>query len=242
MIKNLPGNAGDACSIPDSERCPGEGNDNPLQYSWDFPRGSDNKESACSAGNLGSVPGGGNDNPLQYSCMANSMERGAWRATVQGTAKSQTQLSTAQHVFFIIVPSFQISWLKSGVCRYISCLYNENSRKIASHSWKKSQVSTVSESGRLGLWWRLWLSDTPSQGFSYHGFVGVSAALEFENPIGICGVALGVFANRPFFRMNFHQLVFLSIFAGCYTWQRWDVLVGELATATPENKDKAWSF
>jgi len=42
--------------------------------------------------------------------------------------------------------------------------------------------------------------------------------------------------------MNFHQFVFLSIFAGCYTWQRGDVLVGELATATPENKDKAWSF
>ena len=35
-------------------------------------------------------PGGGNGNPLQYSCMGNPMDRGAWRATVQGFAKSQT--------------------------------------------------------------------------------------------------------------------------------------------------------
>ena len=38
-------------------------------------------------------PGGGNGNPLQYSCLENSMDRGAWKATVQGVAKSQTQLS-----------------------------------------------------------------------------------------------------------------------------------------------------
>ena len=36
VVKNLPVNAGDtreASSIPGSGRCPGEGNDNPLQYS-----------------------------------------------------------------------------------------------------------------------------------------------------------------------------------------------------------------
>ena len=27
--------------------------------------------------------GGGNGNPLQYSCLENSMDRGAWQATVQ---------------------------------------------------------------------------------------------------------------------------------------------------------------
>ena len=32
---------------------------------------------------LGRSPGGGNGNPLQYSCLDNSMDRGAWRATVQ---------------------------------------------------------------------------------------------------------------------------------------------------------------
>ena len=64
-----------------------------------FPGGSDSKESACNAGDLGSIPGSGrshgegNDNPLQYFCLENSMDRGAWYATVHGVAKSQTQLS-----------------------------------------------------------------------------------------------------------------------------------------------------
>ena len=44
---------------------------------WDFPGGSDSKESACNAGDLGSIPGlerssgGGHGNPLQYSCLEN---------------------------------------------------------------------------------------------------------------------------------------------------------------------------
>ena len=60
---------------------------------------SEGKESACSAGDpdstsgLGRLPGEGDGNPLQYSCQENSMDRGAWWATVHGVAKSQTQLS-----------------------------------------------------------------------------------------------------------------------------------------------------
>ena len=59
MVKNLPANEGDMDSIP----------------------------------GLGISPGEGNDNPLQYSCLENPMDRGAWRATVHGVAKSQTGLS-----------------------------------------------------------------------------------------------------------------------------------------------------
>ena len=33
MVKNLPAKAGDVGSNPGTERCPGEGNGNPLQYS-----------------------------------------------------------------------------------------------------------------------------------------------------------------------------------------------------------------
>ena len=33
VVKNLPANAGDAGSIPGSGKSPGEGNENPLQYS-----------------------------------------------------------------------------------------------------------------------------------------------------------------------------------------------------------------
>ena len=61
-----------------------------------LPGGSDNKKSACNAGGLGSIPGlgkspgEGNGCPLQYSCLENPMNRGVWRATVHGVAKSDT--------------------------------------------------------------------------------------------------------------------------------------------------------
>ena len=38
-------------------------------------------------------PGEGHGNPFQYSRLENSMDRGAWTATVHGVAKSQTGLS-----------------------------------------------------------------------------------------------------------------------------------------------------
>ena len=46
---------------------------------------------------LGRSPGGGNGNPLQYSYLENSMDRGAWWATVYGIIKEldpTDQLST----------------------------------------------------------------------------------------------------------------------------------------------------
>ena len=42
---------------------------------------------------LGRLAGVGNDKPLQYSCLENSMDRGAWSATVPGVAKNRTRLS-----------------------------------------------------------------------------------------------------------------------------------------------------
>ena len=54
------------------------------------------EESAYDAGGPGSIsglgrsPGEGNGNPLQYSCLENSMDRGAWQATVHGVANSRT--------------------------------------------------------------------------------------------------------------------------------------------------------
>ena len=40
----------------------------------------------------GRSPGGGHGNPLQYSCLENSLDRGAWWATVNGVTNSCTQL------------------------------------------------------------------------------------------------------------------------------------------------------
>ena len=39
---------------------------------------------------LGRSPEEGNVNPPQYSCLGNSKDRGTWRATVHGIARSQT--------------------------------------------------------------------------------------------------------------------------------------------------------
>ena len=59
---------------------------------------------------LGRSPGEENDNPLQYSCLGNSMDRGAWRATAHGgsqrvvhnlATKQQQQMS-----LILVNPSF----------------------------------------------------------------------------------------------------------------------------------------
>ena len=66
---------------------------------WGFPSSLDGKASACNVGDPTSVPGlgrsprVGNGNPLQYSCLDNSMDRGAWWATVHGVVKSCTRLT-----------------------------------------------------------------------------------------------------------------------------------------------------
>ena len=63
-----------------------------------LPGGSGVKNLPANAGDTGdagSVPGsgsspGGNGNPLQYYCLENSMDKGAWWATVFAVAKSLT--------------------------------------------------------------------------------------------------------------------------------------------------------
>ena len=64
-----------------------------------LPRWHSSKESTCQysihkdAGlipELGRFTGVGNGNPLQYSCLENSMDRGAWWATVHEVTKSRT--------------------------------------------------------------------------------------------------------------------------------------------------------
>ena len=61
-----------------------------------LPISSDGNASACNAGDLGLIPGSGwspgegNGNPLQYSCLENSRNRGAWKATVHEVAELDT--------------------------------------------------------------------------------------------------------------------------------------------------------
>ena len=61
------------------------------------PGGASRKNPLANVGDIkdvGSVPGSGrspgveNGSPLQYSCLENSLDRGAWWATVHGSAKA----------------------------------------------------------------------------------------------------------------------------------------------------------
>ena len=74
-----------------------------LQYvslRWMRASGLVSKESACNAGDPGSIPGSGrspgeeNGHLLQYSCLRNSMDRGAWWATVHGVARVRHGLAS----------------------------------------------------------------------------------------------------------------------------------------------------
>ena len=67
---------------------------------WEgFPGGAAVKSLPTNAGEAGDAgsnprwgrsPGKGNGSSLQYSCLENSMDKGAWWATVHEDAKSQT--------------------------------------------------------------------------------------------------------------------------------------------------------
>ena len=70
-----------------------------------FPWWLSEKDLSANIGDAGSIPrsgrspGEGNGNPFKYFCLENSMDRGAWWATVHGIAKSQTGLSN-EHFHF----------------------------------------------------------------------------------------------------------------------------------------------
>ena len=96
VVKEYACNSGDSGSIPGSRRSPGEGIGYPLPAFLGFPGGSDGKESSCNAKGLGLIPGlgkfpgEGKGYPLQHSYLDNSMDKGTWRVTVHGVAKSRT--------------------------------------------------------------------------------------------------------------------------------------------------------
>ena len=65
------------------------------------------KNLPANVGDVGSVPesgrslGGGNGNPLQYLCLGNSMDRGAWWATVHGVTTEQLNTNNWLFPFFV---------------------------------------------------------------------------------------------------------------------------------------------
>ena len=97
----------------------------PVPHFFGVPWWFSDKESACKVGDTGDVGlipglgrslGEGHGNPLQYSCLENLMDRGAWRATVHGIAKSWIQLSdlacahACTHPSSLLVDTRQLNW------------------------------------------------------------------------------------------------------------------------------------
>ena len=74
-----------------------------------LPHNSVGKESACNARDPGLIPGSGrslgkgNDYPLQYSCLENSMDMGAWWATVSGVAELDMTERLTLYRFMLIM-------------------------------------------------------------------------------------------------------------------------------------------
>ena len=98
-----------------------------------LPCSSNGEESACNAEDQGSIPGlgrtsgGGYGNPLQNSCLENSMDRGAWRATVCGVTESDSTegltafiLLLRQHIYLTIFNSS--TWLHMSFMLLFSCI------------------------------------------------------------------------------------------------------------------------
>ena len=113
----------------------------PLLQVQGFLGGSVGEEFTCNVGDKGDVgsipglgrsPGEGHGNSLQYSCLENSMDRGAWWATVYRVTKSQTwlkQLSTCAHnVSYLFYPQQfvplnpSLSTLIATICSLYLCI------------------------------------------------------------------------------------------------------------------------
>ena len=109
LFPPLPTTRGQASVLIESKRGHSIWNPDLLQNlkSSDFLGGAVIKNPPAKAGDtrdMGSIPGwgrspgGGNGNPLQHSCLENSMDRGAWRATVHGVAKELNRTSACMCV------------------------------------------------------------------------------------------------------------------------------------------------
>ena len=92
-----------------------------------FPGCSDGKESICKAGDpssipgLGRAPGEGNGYTFQYSSLENSINRGAWQATIHGVTKNtrtcicsfSKHLNLKKQIFFFFL------YLEKQICPYL---------------------------------------------------------------------------------------------------------------------------
>ena len=109
------------------------------------------KESACSVGDMGSILGSGRSpeegkcNPLQYSCLENSMDRGAWWATIHGTRK---ELDT--------IEGLTLSLSLHSIVREKSCKFSCTSQgRTFGTIWKSQRENMKIAHNPLAYSWQL---------------------------------------------------------------------------------------
>ena len=114
-----------------------------LYYFISFLGGSDGKEPACNAGDLGSIPGSGrspgegNPGSLQYSCLENSMDWAAWRATSLGLQRVRHDWVTNTHTH---------KWLKMSSQDWeLTPSGKESKRPIKRIFWLRKTVQHTSD-------------------------------------------------------------------------------------------------
>ena len=125
----------------------------PLAVCLEFSAGASGKEPACQCGRhqryrfdswvgkMGRSPGEGNGYPLKYYCLENSMDRGAWRATVYGVTKRWHHWATNIHStvvgwwsIYYSMNSQSISFKGQEQCLFCSLHYSACCASCSAHS------------------------------------------------------------------------------------------------------------
>ena len=109
--------------------------------SWGFPGGSVVKNPPANIRHMGSIPqlgrspGEGNSYSLQYSFLENSMDRGAWWATIPGITKSRNLRLNNNNVSRLNENTFKdYAWQKPmQYCKAIILQLKVNFKKKVTH-------------------------------------------------------------------------------------------------------------
>ena len=132
------------------------------------------KECTCQAGDMCLIPGSerspgeGNGNPLQYSCLGNSRDRGAWRATVHEVSKESDttqRLNNNSNSEEGVQTGAQIQREKTDIYKPRSEASDETTLLTPSspQNWREINVSCHRVCGTLI--WQPWQTDTAIEAF-----------------------------------------------------------------------------
>ena len=93
---------------------------------------SANAEEVGSIPGLGRLAGEGNGYPLQYSCLENSMDRGAWWATVHGLLRVRNDWAT--NTIYPLHHYNSLKWEFSKILRILKSFHFKGSKELTVHS------------------------------------------------------------------------------------------------------------